>query len=156
PRGHRDRRRAGTACGCAAGDRRGATERAAPRVEHAATERCARDGERRWTGTRGVHAAGRGDRARGRHGAVGAAGERQRYDELMTTDESWSTAVAALAVAPLIAIVGRPNVGKSALFNRVTSGNRALVEDLPGTTRDRIYGAFEWNGRHVRVVDTGG
>ena len=59
-------------------------------------------------------------------------------------------------LAPLVAIVGRPNVGKSALFNRLTSGNRALVEDLPGTTRDRIYGAFDWNGRQVRIVDTGG
>ncbi|MSQ30663.1 MAG: ribosome biogenesis GTPase Der [Dehalococcoidia bacterium] len=58
--------------------------------------------------------------------------------------------------APLLAIVGRPNVGKSALFNRLTSANRALVEDLPGTTRDRIYGAFDWNGKQVRVVDTGG
>jgi GTPase len=58
--------------------------------------------------------------------------------------------------APLVAIVGRPNVGKSALFNRLTRSNRALVEDLPGTTRDRIYGGFEWRGRYVRVVDTGG
>ncbi|MBM3138717.1 MAG: ribosome biogenesis GTPase Der [Chloroflexi bacterium] len=57
---------------------------------------------------------------------------------------------------PLVAIVGRSNVGKSALFNRLTRSNRALVEDLPGTTRDRNYGAFEWRGRHVRVVDTGG
>ena len=61
-----------------------------------------------------------------------------------------------LANAPLLAIVGRPNVGKSALFNRLTSVNRALVEDLPGTTRDRIYGTFDWNGKQVRVVDTGG
>ncbi|MEZ4501481.1 MAG: ribosome biogenesis GTPase Der [Dehalococcoidia bacterium] len=58
--------------------------------------------------------------------------------------------------APLVAIVGRPNVGKSALFNRMTRSRRALVEDLPGTTRDRNYGDLEWRGRHIRVVDTGG
>ena len=58
--------------------------------------------------------------------------------------------------APLVAIVGRPNVGKSALFNRMTRSSRALVEDLPGTTRDRNYGDLEWRGRHVRIVDTGG
>ena len=57
---------------------------------------------------------------------------------------------------PLVAIVGRPNVGKSALFNRMTRSQRALVEDLPGTTRDRNYGDLEWRGRHVRLVDTGG
>ena len=57
---------------------------------------------------------------------------------------------------PLVAIVGRPNVGKSALFNRLTRTRRALVEPLAGTTRDRLYGWFDWRGRHVRVVDTGG
>ncbi len=58
--------------------------------------------------------------------------------------------------APLVALVGRPNVGKSALFNRMTRGNKALVEDLPGTTRDRNYGVVEWRGRVFRLVDTGG
>ncbi|MSQ41962.1 MAG: ribosome biogenesis GTPase Der [Dehalococcoidia bacterium] len=58
--------------------------------------------------------------------------------------------------APLVAIIGRPNVGKSALFNRLTRSRNALVEDFPGTTRDRIYGEVEWGGRHLRVVDTGG
>lgn len=57
---------------------------------------------------------------------------------------------------PLIAVVGRPNVGKSALFNRLTRTRAALVEDLPGTTRDRNYGELDWNGLRLRVVDTGG
>lgn len=58
--------------------------------------------------------------------------------------------------APLVAIIGRPNVGKSALFNRLTRTRRALVEEVAGTTRDRIYGFAEWRGRYVRFVDTGG
>jgi GTP-binding protein len=60
------------------------------------------------------------------------------------------------AAVPVVAIVGRPNVGKSALFNRMVQGRVALVEDIPGTTRDRLYGDVEWRGRLFRVVDTGG
>jgi GTP-binding protein len=60
------------------------------------------------------------------------------------------------AKAPLIAICGRPNVGKSTLFNRVTGSRRSIVGDEPGITRDRIYGEIDWAGRIVRVVDTGG
>lgn len=57
---------------------------------------------------------------------------------------------------PLVVIVGRPNVGKSTLFNRLTKSTRSIVDDASGVTRDRIYGDVEWNGKNFKIIDTGG
>jgi GTP-binding protein len=79
-----------------------------------------------------------------------------RAAELAALQQSVTLEHAASTSLPLIAICGRPNVGKSTLFNRLTGSRRSIVGDEPGITRDRIYGELEWQGREARIVDTGG
>ena len=76
--------------------------------------------------------------------------------ELLASQMVTETERAAARALPLIAVCGRPNVGKSTLFNRLTGSRRSIVGDEPGITRDRIYGEIEWMNREARIVDTGG
>src|SRR6266567_8457609 len=79
-----------------------------------------------------------------------------REVELLASQMVTETESVDARTLPLSAVCGRPNVGKSTLFNRLTGSRRSIVGDEPGITRDRIYGEIEWMGREARIVDTGG
>ena len=133
----------------AAAEKAARTPKRAPERERRVTLSGGRDaaGERQYTPTRG------------RLAGLGAQDQEEqdwREAELLAAQMAAETAREQVESLPLIAICGRPNVGKSTLFNRLTGSRRSIVGDEPGITRDRIYGEIEWMGRDARIVDTGG
>ena len=76
--------------------------------------------------------------------------------EILETDLDDYGSETYLPAPPVLAVVGRPNVGKSALVNRILGRREAVVEDKPGITRDRVTYRADWNGRQISLVDTGG
>ncbi len=92
----------------------------------------------------------------GRGERLGDEEQEWREMELLASQMVTETESVDSRLLPLIAVCGRPNVGKSTLFNRLTGSRRSIVGDEPGITRDRIYGEIEWQNAAARIVDTGG
>src|SRR5262249_9896199 len=104
---------------------------------------------------RARHRRGRGP-ARGHGGPSITSFDESDFEPDPYVDRSSTVDTASAGPVPIVAVVGRPNVGKSTLVNRILGRRQAVVEDVPGVTRDRVAYDAQWSGRAFTIVDTGG